>query len=183
MAEKKVRLLDRDPRYPEAKQRLVELQLKRGELQARIQEILARPRQTNPFEEEADELLRSGALELQSRQARDDEELERLYHNIGVLESAIRKQQELIGQLTYEISKGISAEVKPAYIQKVRAVAEAALKLAECAQQERDFRESLIDDGVMLTFETLPFNSVGYSRDHYANANIYYREAKKAGYL
>ena len=68
-------------------------------------------------------------------------------------------------------------------MQKVRAVAEAALKLAECAQQEREFRESLTDEGVMLTFETLPFTSVGYSRDHYANANIYYREAKKVGYL
>jgi hypothetical protein len=89
----------------------------------------------------------------------------------------------MIGSLTYQISKGISSEVKPAYVQKVRAVAEAALKLAECAQEECEFRESLTDAGVMLTFETLPFTSVGYARDQYANANIYYRQAKKAGYL
>ena len=183
MTEKKLLVLERDPRYPEAKRRLVELQLKRGELDAKIREIPAKPKQTSSLEEEADDLLKSGALEVQNRQARDDEELERLYHNVQILECAIRKQQEMIGQLTYEISKGISADVKPAYVQKVRAVAEAALKLAECAQQERDFRESLTDAGVMLTFETLPFTSVGYSRDHYANANIYCREAKKAGYL
>ncbi|MBZ5498135.1 MAG: hypothetical protein LAP85_17175 [Acidobacteriia bacterium] len=69
------------------------------------------------------------------------------------------------------------------YAKKVKAVAEAALKLAECAQQEREFRESLTDAGVMLIFETLPFNWVGYTRERYGNANIYNRQAKKAGCL
>jgi hypothetical protein len=56
-------------------------------------------------------------------------------------------------------------------------------RLAECAQEERDFRESLTCEGVHLTFEPMPFFKVGFSREENAFANIYIRQAKQAGYL
>lgn len=114
---------------------------------------------------------------------RDDEELERAYRDIQIIDHAIAAQQKIIENLEFEISTQICREIKPAYAEKVRAIVEASQKLSECAQEERDFRESLTLEGVTLTFQEMSFWKVGFSGDPYAFANIYARQAKQAGYL
>lgn len=180
---KKIPLFDRDPRHVAAKEKLLQLQLKRDELVKIKDEILHRPKPSDTIEQEAQKLLVSETLEIPPAPSIDDEELERAYRDIQIVERAIAVQKEAIDKLRYEVSMQICREMKPAYAEKVRAIAEAALKLAEFAQEERDFRESLTDEGVILSFEAMPFPRVGISRDKYADANIYAREAKRAGYL
>jgi hypothetical protein len=180
---KKIPLFDRDPRHVAAWDKLRQLQLKRDELVKIKDEVLYRPKPPNTIEQEAQKLLQSETLEIPPAQVRDDEELERSYRDIRIVERAIAEQKKTIEKLQYELSVQICRELKPAYAEKIRAIAEAALKLAECAQQERELRESLSDAGVILTFESMPFFKVGFSNDEYAYANIYARQAKQAGYL
>jgi hypothetical protein len=183
MKPKKIALFDRDPRHVAAQEKLRQLQLKREELEKAKDEILTRPKPTDTIEQEARKLLQSETLELPGAPARDDEELERAYRDIQIVERAIRGQMDSINKLQLELSRQICQEMKPKYAEKVRAIAEAANRLAECAQQERDLRESLVDEGVILSFEAMPFFKVGFKRDEYAYANIYSRQAEQAGYL
>ncbi len=176
-------LFDRDPRHAAGREKLLQLQLKRDELVKVRDEILHRPKASDPIEKEAQKLLQSETLELPAAPARDDEELERAYRDIQIVECAIRGQKDALQKLEYDLSSQICRETKAKYAETVRAIAEAARKLSECAQEERDLRESLTDQGVIISFETLPFFKVGFSRDEYAYANIYYRQAKEAGYL
>ena len=122
-------------------------------------------------------------LEIPPPQVLDDEELERAYRDIQIVDKAITAQKKIIENLEREISTQVCRDMKPAYTEIVRAIVEAAQKLAECAQQERDFRASLTDEGVTLTFNEMSFWKIGFSRDPYAYANIYARQAKQAGYL
>jgi hypothetical protein len=180
---KNIPLFDQDQRYVAAKEKLVQLQLKREELEKITSEIRNRPKFPQTIEREAQKLLRSETLEIPPPQALDDEELERTYREIQIVDRAIAVQKRNIEDLQREISGRVCQEVKPAYAEKIRAIVEAAQILAECAQQERDFREALTDQGITLTFQEMSFWKVGFSRDPYAFANIYARQAKQAGYL
>ena len=180
---KKIPLFDRDPRHVAAWEKLRQLWLKRDELVKIKDGILHRPKPPDTIEQEAQKLLKSETLEIPPAPSIDDEELERAYRDIQIVERAIAVQKDVIDKLRYELSTQICREMKSTYADKVRAIAEAVLRLAECAQQEREFRESLTDEGVTLTFEAMPFPRVGISRDEYSYANIYAREARKAGYL
>jgi hypothetical protein len=105
------------------------------------------------------------------------------YRDIRIVDRAIRAQYEAIQRLEFEISARICEDMKPKYAERIRAIVAATQKLAECAQQERNLRESLTDEGLTLTFEPLPFTKVGFSADEYVYANIYLRQAQEARYL
>jgi hypothetical protein len=180
---KKIPLFDKYPRHVAAHEKLRQLWAKREELVKKKDAILARPKPLDSIDLQAEKLLNSDTLELPAGVSRDDEELKLAYRDIRIVDAAIKGQQQAIERLEFEISTRISEETKPKYTEKIRAIVAAAQTLAECVQQEQDLRVSLRDEGVTLTFETLPFDHIGYPDDEYSWVNIYCRQAKEAGYL
>ena len=113
---KKIRLFDKYPRHPAAKEKLVQLQLKREDLEKAKNEMLFKPKPPDSIEKEGQKLLQSETLEIPPPPSLEDEELQRVYRDPQIVDWAIAAQKKSIEKIEREISREICAEMKPAYL-------------------------------------------------------------------
>jgi len=93
-------------------------------------------------------------------------DIERLEHELAVLDSAVEKQKRILDHARSDFSVVVCDTQRNAYIQIERDILAALEKLAEANQAERDFFNALTDAGVsVIPFRFMRVREVGLPND------------------
>lgn len=116
---------------------------------------------------EAGQLLRAeGATAVETKTPVAASDIQRLEHEIQVLESASKEQQRIVDRARSDFSVMVCDAQRNAYIQIERDILAALEKLAEANQAERDFFNALTDAGVsVIPFRFMRVREVGLPND------------------
>lgn len=146
--------LERDPRYSAAWNRYTELQLQLREAERQRQEIQQQMGNTgsdtrNAIRDEAKALLSESAAAGIAQRDEIVRSLGEVTHRIAVLRQAIELQKQVVEGLRAEVSRAICADLLPTHQAHVRAVALAAIGLADHVRAEWELRDRLAQNGVL----------------------------------
>jgi len=103
---------------------------------------------------------------------------------IAIYREAEIKQQKILQDVQYEISKKIAKEVKPEYKTIIKNMCDAWIKLGKFVIQERRLRESLNDNQIAFTsvFSAMPLR-LGDPLDSHSRFSLYLIEAYRRDYI
>ncbi|NKE64517.1 hypothetical protein RAMLITH_01680 [Ramlibacter sp. RBP-2] len=146
--------LERDPRYSAAWNRYTELQLQLREAERQRQEIQQQMGNTgsdtrNAIRAEANALLSESAAAGIAKRDEVARSLGEVTHRIAVLREAVGLQKQVVEGLRAEVSLAICADLLPTHQAHVRAVALAAIGLADHVRTEWELRDRLAQNGVL----------------------------------
>ena len=113
------------------------------------------------------------------------EQLGDLYDRRVLLRAAIELQDQRATAEHRRVSGEIIAAARPGYSEIVKRMAHAIEELARVAEEERVFRERLLDAGIagVPNLPPMPYAQLGRLADSYSDASRWLREAREAGLI
>jgi hypothetical protein len=138
---------------------------------------VAQSRSRAKLDAEADELLR-GQL-ISDKTAVQPADLERLDHEIAVLDVAMDRQKEIVDMARGKFSQAVCHANRARYVEIEKRIARAVQELALANQAEVDFIDELRDAGATPIFRPMRVNQIGIASDPQSLAAFHRKEVEQ----
>jgi hypothetical protein len=154
---------------------------KESELSVATQKYMAARKsiQHSKLEAEAEQLL-GGQQPGQTETQVESADLERIQHQIDVLNIAIDRQQQTVDVLRGKFSLAVCNANRARYVEIERRIARAVQELAQANEDEARFIEELRDAGCSsVSFRPMRINEVGLASDSQSRAANHRKELQQ----
>jgi len=179
--------IDDNPVIVKQRKKLVELQLKKIDLEKKWNNIgIEKSSIRTAIEKKAELLVQDGQIDLIKTNTQLEQSSEEIKNEIKAYELAIEKQRKIIEETISQISKEYCIEVKPQYKKIIERIAKALIELTDASEEERKFFDGLFQNSVKTAY--LPVGCYtgiqpGELSNSYHRAAYWARDMIKQGYL